>query len=160
MARRQKPWFREGRGWFVTIDGKQVNLGKDKNQAYKRFHELMAEPKRPAKSIHPFVSDVLDDFLHWTKNNRAPATYDTCRTRLQSLLDSLPQGLTVQQLRPFHIQNWLDDHPNWSNTSGRSNVATAQRALNWAVKMGHIAASPIAFFEKPPPGFQPPLRHS
>ena len=59
MARRPKPWLRKGRGWFVTIDGKQVPLGNDKEAAYRRFHELMAEPKRPSKSIHPLVSEFL-----------------------------------------------------------------------------------------------------
>jgi len=150
MERRPKPWFRKGRGWFVTIDGRQVPLGPEKEAAYRRFHELMAEPKRPTNLQHPLVSQVLDEFLEWTKNNRAPATYETCRTRLQSLLDSLPPNLTVQQLKPFHIQHWLDAHPNWSSTSGRSNVATAQRAFNWAMKMGHISSSPVAYFEKPP----------
>ena len=33
MARRPKPWLRKGRGWFVTLDGKQVSLGVDKDQS-------------------------------------------------------------------------------------------------------------------------------
>ena len=150
MARRAKPWFRKGRGWFVTIDGKQISLGKDKEAAHRSFHELMAKRKWPTSSTHLLLSAILDDFLEWTKNHREPATYDTCKNRLQSLLDSLPAGLTVRELKPYHVQHWLDAHPSWSSMSARSNVATAQRALNWAVKMGHINMSPIAFFEKPP----------
>ena len=150
MARRAKPWFRKCRGWFVTIDGKQVSLGKDKETALRRFHELMATPKRLAQTSHPLVSTVLDDFLEWTENHREPATYETCRFRLQSLLSSLPVALTMRDLQPFHVQDWLDSHPAWASTTARSGVATVQRALNWALKMGHIDSNPLAYFEKPP----------
>ena len=30
MARRPRPWLRKGRGWFVSIDGRQLPLGDDK----------------------------------------------------------------------------------------------------------------------------------
>jgi integrase len=150
MARRPKPWFRKGRGWFVTLDGKQVSLGKDKHTAYRRFYELMASPPPPSPTRHSSADTVLDDFLDWTKKHRAQATFETYRRRLQSLLDSLPQGLSVHELQPFHVQDWLDSHPAWSSTMARTAVATIQRALNWAVKMGHIRSTPLAHFEKPP----------
>ncbi len=150
MARRSRPWLRKGRGWFVTINGKQVSLGKDKEAAYRLFHELMATPKTLPKTKHPLVSTLLDDFLEWTEKHREPSTYASCKIRLQSLLNSLPAGVTVRELQPYHVQAWLDLHPTWASNTARSGVATVQRALNWAVKMGHINSSPIAFFEKPP----------
>jgi integrase len=149
MARRPKPWLRKGRGWFVTLDGKQVSLGVDKNQAHIRFHQLMSEPKPPTNARHPLVASVLDEFLEWTKNNREIATYESRRTRLQSFLDHLSSKLTVGELQPFHAQQWLDSHPNWASTTARTAVATVQRALTWAVKMGHIPSNPLAYFEKP-----------
>ena len=150
MARRPKPWFRKGRGCFVTIDGKQVSLGNNKATAYQTFHEIMAEPTRALNSRHPLVSTIFDDFLEWTRNHRSAATYDTSRRRLQSFLDELLAGLTVRELKPYHVQNWIDAHPTWTNMSARSSVSTAQRALNWAVKMGYFLTHPIAGFEKPP----------
>lgn len=150
MARRPKPWFRKGRGWFVTIDGKQVNLGIDKESAYKKFHEIMASPALLSSSKHPLLSVIFDDFLEWTHKHREPATYETSKRRLQSFLDALPSGLTALDLKPYHVQHWLDSHPTWTSTTARSNVSTAQRAINWAVKMGYLSANPIAFIEKPP----------
>lgn len=45
MARTPKTWFREGRrAHFVTIDGARHNLGSDKKEADRWFHELMARP--------------------------------------------------------------------------------------------------------------------
>jgi hypothetical protein len=47
LARRPKPWFRKfGKTWLVTINGEPVNLGKDKEQAMKDFHELMARTQK------------------------------------------------------------------------------------------------------------------
>jgi len=48
MSRHPKPWFRKGRGWFVQLDGNQVNLGRDKQVAMARFYELMRDQKTSA----------------------------------------------------------------------------------------------------------------
>lgn len=40
-----KPWRRPARGvWYVTLDGKQLNLGHDKDQAFEQYHRLMTMP--------------------------------------------------------------------------------------------------------------------
>lgn len=40
-----KPFFRKSRSlWYVELDGKQVNLGPDREAAFKRYHQFMAEP--------------------------------------------------------------------------------------------------------------------
>ena len=45
MARRPHPWFRVGRGWFVTVKGKQHSLGvesaADEAAAFAAFKQLM-----------------------------------------------------------------------------------------------------------------------
>lgn len=148
MARRPKPWQRNGRGWFVTIDGKQVPLGNEKKAAFTKFYELMSKAKESQSESLQLLA-LLDDFLEWNRKNRAPATYESYKEQLQSLIDFLPEGFAVDDLRPHHIQKWLDAHPRWSNTTGHTHVTAVQRAFNWSVKMGLIAANPIAFFEKP-----------
>jgi hypothetical protein len=57
MARRPaKPWFRkDSQAWFICINGKQMNLGKDKKEAHRRFHGIMATnapPKKEELSVH------------------------------------------------------------------------------------------------------------
>ena len=40
-----KPFFRTGRGvWYVEIDRRQINLGPDRDEAFRHYHELMAHP--------------------------------------------------------------------------------------------------------------------
>ena len=60
-----------------------------------------------------------------------------------------PPDLAVQELRPHHLQSWLDANPSLSRTTKRGRVIAVQRALRWAVKMGHIDSSPLEHFEKP-----------
>ena len=44
MARKPKPWYRkQTKTWFVTLNGKQINLGEDKKEAEKLFHKLLSE---------------------------------------------------------------------------------------------------------------------
>lgn len=151
MARRPKPWFRKGRGWFVQVDGTQHNLGPDKQIAFDRFFELMRARKSrvaPAQSM----AMIFDEFLEWTSRHRAENTYRWYQERLQRFLDTVPADLPVSQLKPYHVQRWLDLHPTWSDAYRRGSIIAIQRPLRWATKMGHIDYSPIAHIEKPSAG--------
>ncbi|TWT34444.1 hypothetical protein [Blastopirellula retiformator] len=45
MRKFPKPWFRPKRGlWYVTLNGRQVNLGPDKEAAFEQYKQLLAEP--------------------------------------------------------------------------------------------------------------------
>ena len=93
-----KPFFRTPRGlWYVQGDGRQVNLGPDRDEAFCRYHDLMArgcdQPKVPAGDL---VVAILDAFLDW------------CRDDLQFFARSIPRALVVERLRPIHVQQWVD----------------------------------------------------
>ena len=46
MPHYPKPFFRAPRGlWYVQLDGRQVNLGPDRDEAFRRYHDLMARPE-------------------------------------------------------------------------------------------------------------------
>jgi integrase len=154
MARRPaKPWFRkDSQAWFVCFQGKQINLGKDKKEAQRRFHEIMATQAPPANdnlSVHLAV-ELIDLFLQWTAQHRATRTYDWYKEHLQSFIDSLPdKRIKTENLRPFHIQQWADAHESWGDTYKRGAITAVQRAFFWAEKIGHIERSPVRHVEKP-----------
>jgi len=156
MARRpSKPWFRkDSQAWFVCFQGKQINLGKDKKEAQRRFHEIMATQTPPEKnssqlSVHLAV-ELIDLFLQWTAQHRAPRTYDWYKEHLQNFIDSLPdKRIKTENLRPFHIQQWADAHESWGDTYKRGAITAVQRAFFWAEKIGHIERSPVRHIEKP-----------
>ena len=159
MARTAKPWWRESRNaWHVTIRGKVHNLGSDKKEAHRRFHELLAQPddappppKQPTTG--PLVAVVIDQFLEWTENNRAAETYVWYRKKLQSFLDSLTdKRLAVADLKPFYVQRWIDSHKTWGDSFKRGGMIGVQRCFTWAERQGIVDRSPVRNLEKPAQG--------
>jgi integrase len=162
MARTAKPWYREDRqAWFVTINGQRHNLGTDEKEAKRKFHELMADTK-PAAPVfgNLAVAEVFEKFLDWCTKHRAETTYEWSKCRIQMFVDALGQKVHMQvnELKPFHLAEWLDSHTNpkdpgtanWSTTYRHGIVAAIQRPFNWAVKQGYISENPLRHFEKPP----------
>ncbi|HWB08665.1 MAG TPA: tyrosine-type recombinase/integrase, partial [Pirellulales bacterium] len=149
--RTPKPWYWEERGsWYVTLRGIRHNLGADRKEAHRAFHALMSKPA-PKRAVRAdFVAAVVDRFLDWVAKNRAPDTYLWYQSRLQLFVTRHPD-LTVDQLRPIHVQEWIDSYDVASGTK-RNYARAIQRAMRWALHMGCIAANPIADFQKPKGG--------
>ena len=152
MPKFPKPWFRKDRkAWFVQLHGKQVNLGPNRNDALNKYHELMSKPLQQRAEPTAVVT-ILDQFLDWTSKHRAPRTYRWYLDRCQGFADSLPPGLQINNLRPFHVQAWVDANVKWASGMKRGCIVAVLRALNWAEKMGLIDRTPIRSMEKPPAG--------
>ena len=102
-----KPFFKKARGcWYVELDRRQIKLGADRDEAFRLYHQLMARP-RPQPVVSGHLAEIVDAFLEWCHQQRAPDTYEWYRSRLQRFIESYPD-LTVRELRPFHVQRWLD----------------------------------------------------
>jgi integrase len=157
MAHYPKPFFRAPRGlWYVQIDGKQINLGPDKKAAFKTYHGLMQQrgetpaPIRAAATPNPLVLLIVDEFLDWCEKHRAPDTYRWYKDRLQSFCKTIDAGLTVDQLRPHHVQKWVDNYGVPLKSGSRRNlIASVKRAMKWGEEQGYIDRSPIAYLKKP-----------
>lgn len=151
MPRQSKPWFRKDRGaWFVTIDGQRHNLGPDRKRAMQKFHELEAQPQRRIVQAD-FVAAVVDAFLGWCQRHRSADTYVWYQSRLQLFVARYPD-LRVKELRPFHVQEWIDSYPDWSSGTKRNYCRAIVRAMNWAEEQGLIDRTPLAHFKKPRAG--------
>jgi integrase len=151
-----KPWFRPNRGvWYATIGNKQHNLGADKEEAFRRYHELMG--RKPQKPQSPdSVIGLLDRFLAWCKEHRKPETYEWYLWRLQKFTDHLKRAglttLSVSALKPFHLDEWLQPMTSWSSGTKHGMARAVQRVFMWAEKKGYLDRSPIAHYEKSRPG--------
>lgn len=150
MPKYPKPWHRKSRGvWYVEIDGKQINLGPVRDEAFRKYHAMMAQPRQravPSESL----AVLIDLFLGWCEKHRAPDTYQWYRSRLQVFVRRYP-NLSVQRLRPFHVQEWLDSMPV-ANGTRRNYGRSIKRCLRWSRKMGYIDTNPIADLELPKGG--------
>lgn len=152
MAHFPKPFFKASRNtWYVQLEGRQVNLGPDRDAAFRSYHELMAQRDQPVRqSDDAAVCVVLDLFLEWCQNHKAARTYDWYLAYLQSFVGTIPGDLAVRDLKPFHVQRWLDGKPGW-RTGKRGATVAVQRALNWAVKSGYVSKNPVKDMERPQP---------
>jgi integrase len=145
-----KPWYRKSRrAWFVTLDGRQIKLGTTKGQALGRYQELLAQPKKRVVPSGSLLA-IIDAFLDWCQKHRAPATYEWYRSRLELFAQKHPHLRTVD-VRPFHVQQWIDAM-NVSSGTKRNYCRSVKRCLAWAKKQGHIDVNPIADLEQPRAG--------
>ena len=151
----QQPYFHKARKtWFVWMgkggDRHQLNLGKEKDEAFTKWHELMAskEPLTPKVA----VVRLLDQFLDWVKRRRSERTYEWYLMHLQSFAKYIGKRLKVADLKPKHVTAWIDrKHPHDSPSTQHGAIRAVQRAFSWAEKEGHIIRSPVASVEKPTP---------
>lgn len=167
-AKFPRPFFRTNRGWYVQLGKSQVKLADGpenpatEKAAWDRYHVVMAGRQNPTpaatlpSSAIPGscgVAEVFDAFLDWCQKHRAGRTYDFYAEYLQDFLTRTKTGrLPAASLKPFHVIAWADEHLTvWSPTTRRGAIVAVQRAFNWAVKVGHLAASPVPFIEKPRP---------
>ncbi|MCA9055806.1 MAG: tyrosine-type recombinase/integrase [Planctomycetaceae bacterium] len=142
-----KPFFKKGRGlWYVEIDREQVNLGPDREAAYRKYHELMAQP-RPQPTRQDSLASIVDYFMEWVQQNRAADTYEWYRYRLQRFIDRYPNMITTD-VRPYHVQQWVDSY-TLSVTSRRNYLRSVKRCLTWSVKQGCLDRNPIEYLEIP-----------
>lgn len=154
MSHFPKPFYRKNRQlWYVQLHGKQHNLGSDKEKAFELYFQLMQQkPVTNTVADCESVLAILDAYLIWCEQHRSPATYEWYRWRLQLFAESIPRHLTVSQMKPFHIQNWIDSQSGWGNGSKRNGCKAVQRAMRWAEQLGYIDRSPVAHMQKPPMG--------
>jgi integrase len=56
--------------------------------------------------------------------------------------------MAVSELKPLHIDKWLQAHPNWKGAR-RTKIQAVKRALNYGVEAGMIPANPIKGYKTP-----------
>jgi len=138
-ARYPKPFFREARQcWFVQLGTKQIRLDPDREEAFRQYHALMQQPEEERTSTGQAVVDILDAFLDWVQRNQEPRTYDFHKGHLTTFAKSIPRGIAVTALKPYHVTKCMDAQAAWGSSTKNGFCRSVCRAFNWAVKQGHI----------------------
>lgn len=153
MPHYPQPYHRAKRGtWYVQIDGVERSLGKDRDEAFRLYHELMGrKPEERAAAVRTptTVAEIVEAFLEWASKNRDPQTYEGYRRRLQTFIDSIPDSTGCADLKPHHVTRVMDAHDRWGNNTKHDFAVAVQRVFNWAEMQGLIDRSPIRRVEKP-----------
>ena len=101
------------------------------------------------------VLNLLNLYLDWSEANHAKSTHKRVRASIKSFGDSLPPGLRINKLLPFHLTSWLDalskqpkDDAKAASDNTRHDIASdVLAACNWAAKR-IIPGSPLQFYTK------------
>jgi integrase len=90
------------------------------------------------------VRHVITMYLAQARRDLSPRSYETVACIL-SRFDAVCGRLTLADCRPFDLQCWLNDHPEYhSEWDLRCVVSTIKRAFNWACEMELIQRNPFA----------------
>ena len=145
-----QPWRRGQNGsWYVTLKGKQHNLGRDEARAKELYAQLLAG-HRAAVGPEEHVRRLLDLYWDWCKTNLAETTCEVRTRHLKSFWKFIEPGLTISRLKPLHVQRWIDEkYPKAGNTYKNVLITTIKGAMAWAKGLGYIENDPIAAMKKP-----------
>jgi len=150
MPRPQKIWYwKKRKEWYIEIDGVRHRLGPDKKEAELKFHTLKADPA-PKVNIGS-LEELFVRFVLFCKANRSEQTTRWYKDFLTSFQETFP-NLGFRELKPHHVQEWIDGKEGWSDSTKRGAIVSVQRAFNWALRNGLISRNPIAFMQKPEGG--------
>ena len=149
VMRQPKPWFRkQTKSWYVQIDGKQINLGTKKREAWNKYHEIMANgvSSPPTETI----GALLDKYLDWCEQSLAGPTCKKNRFHINRFRDYIDPKLAATDVKPLHVQQWIDKQYRGRSATYKNIAITAVKAaFNWAAEQGYIDHSPIARMKKP-----------
>jgi hypothetical protein len=144
MKKFPKPWYRPSRGvWYVTLNDKQHNLGPDREAAFKKYGELLAnppkeEPKETPPVLPTLLVGLIQEFMADLRANAATDTIEWYRYRLQLLVDHLStldrQGMAVTELERADVTKWMNAYPHLSGGSKRNLGRSIQRVMSWAAE--------------------------
>lgn len=149
IMRQPKPWFRKRtKSWYVQIDGRQINLGTRKRDAWNRYHEIMANGV--ALATTETIGALLDKYLDWCEHDLAAATFKKNQFHLRRFGAHINAQLTATEVKPLHAQRWIDKQYRGRSTTYKNIAITAVKAaLNWAVEQGYVDHNPFARMKKP-----------
>lgn len=169
MPRKASIWFREQTGWYMTTyRGEQVKLSRDRKEAERAFHTLMAQEEPPEEQggLRPTFRKLADLFLQEAQRTKEPETVRVQTIYLQSFCDFVGKRKATD-VKVHHVTEWLNAHngpgkvrgpkarkkpaaaePSRFQAWGESTRTTARSILracfNWSVMQGYISANPIA----------------
>jgi len=97
------------------------------------------------------VHNLVGKYLEWCGRNRSPATFTWYKGHLGCFLAFMRESaeMPALDLKPYHVQEWIDSQTTWGSTHKRGGMVALQRVYNWSDEMGYVEGSPIKKLKKP-----------
>jgi integrase len=158
----QVRYFDSRKAYFTTYKGRQIPLavgpkdepdGPTYKAAVRKFGEVMQVGEAARAEDDNLVITVLDQYAVHLRNQNRLKTLDILLRCTKSAVAEFG-GLKVKDLKPLHVQAWLDKMGTnrglhrgrvrqWGDTMKRMAYDKLMAALNWAVKQKMITRNPV-----------------
>jgi integrase len=103
---------------------------------------ILSSPARPGQC--QTVREVIEMYLAQARRDLSTRSYETVSCILRRF-DESAGHLTLAECRPFDLQSWLNEHPEYrSEWYRRCVISSIKRAFNWACEMELIQRNPFA----------------
>jgi hypothetical protein len=103
---------------------------------------ILGVPVRPGQC--QTVHEVIEMYVAEARRDLSARSYETISCILRRFDESAGQ-LTLAECRPFDLQCWLNEHPEYrSEWYRRCVISSIKRAFNWAYEMELIGRNPFA----------------
>ncbi|MEM8945763.1 MAG: tyrosine-type recombinase/integrase [Planctomycetota bacterium] len=148
--REPKPFFRKSKNaWYLQIGKRQISLGKDKKQAWARYHELMAE-KRSTEDETVTIETLLEHYLDWVQKNRSAGTYGRLTHRLSHFARYIGRSKRAASITGADLSAWVETEHSWNSTTKNDGIGAVVRAYNWAVGKRYLSRNYVAIVPDKP----------
>lgn len=130
--REPKPFFRQSKNtWYLQLDKRQISLGKDKKQAWIKYHQIMAD-QQPIRETAT-VEMLFERYLDWVEENRKPATHDKVSRLLSSFSSYIGKRTKIAAISGADLSEWVEQVSTWNSTTRNDGITAVVRCFNWAV---------------------------
>ncbi len=141
MGRRAEPWRRGGKDWYVTHKGRQVRLADasaTKTQAWEAYRELLSGRVTPEDG--PDFAGIASAYMRRQKArlDRGELSQQRYTLGIYHLSRACQAfgAVAVAELRPKHINDWLDSQKTWGRTTRADGIAWCRAVVRWAIDDG------------------------
>jgi integrase len=149
-GRLPQPWYRRSKqAWYVHLHGKTHRLGKDKEEAFRAFHRLMAEQ---GEAVTPdtlvTVGQLVERYLSDLGRRAGGRTIVVARCYLKPFLAACGR-LQAKHLRKHHVEEVVRRHGQWNATTENHVKSRILAVFNWAVEQALLNRNPVKGLKKP-----------
>lgn len=153
MSRTSSLWQRKQNGfWYTKLNGRQVKLSKDKAEARRLLHKLLAADEAPAAGPGVTCRRLLDTYLARTAAEKSAGRV-TISTRYLARFCTAFGHRRADAVKPYEVSEWLEGLKTRTGTavsvSTRAAIVSMLRAgFNFGVREGYLPASPMKGVKK------------
>lgn len=143
MAKPSDLWFRKQTGfWMTTINGKQHKLSKDKGEARRMLHKLLASDKPQPGHSGISTRKLCDSYLVRKQESMEKESHAVRITHLKPFVEKFghrdPASIKVHE-----VEEWLDARDTWAGSTKALFITIIKAVFNWSVEQGYLDENPI-----------------